>query len=96
MELKGLKAPLKIALMGCVVNGPGEAAEADIGIAGGRGTGMLFKKGVVVRKIREEEFIPVLLEEIQEMTDTGTSGKSKKSLEWGRPRKKAAGKAREA
>lgn len=69
-ELKGLKAPLKIALMGCVVNGPGEAAEADIGIAGGRGTGMLFKKGVVVRKIREEEFIPVLLEEIREMTDT--------------------------
>lgn len=68
MELKGLKAPLKIALMGCVVNGPGEAAEADIGIAGGRGAGMLFKKGKVIRKIREEDFIPVLLEEIREMT----------------------------
>ena len=66
-ELKGMKAPLKIALMGCVVNGPGEAAEADIGIAGGRGMGMLFKKGKVVRKIREEEFIPVLLAEIGEM-----------------------------
>ena len=70
-ELKGMKAPLKIALMGCIVNGPGEAAEADIGIAGGRGMGMLFKKGKVVRKIREEEFIPVLLAEIGEMTNTG-------------------------
>lgn len=68
-ELKGVKAPLKIALMGCVVNGPGEAAEADIGIAGGRGVGMLFKKGKVVRKIREEEFIPVLLKEIREMAN---------------------------
>jgi (E)-4-hydroxy-3-methylbut-2-enyl-diphosphate synthase len=67
-ELKGLKTPLKVALMGCIVNGPGEAAEADIGIAGGRGVGMLFKKGKIVRKIREEEFIPVLLEEIREMT----------------------------
>ena len=64
-ELKGMKAPLKIALMGCVVNGPGEASEADIGIAGGRGVGILFKKGKVVRKIREEEFIPVLIKEIR-------------------------------
>jgi (E)-4-hydroxy-3-methylbut-2-enyl-diphosphate synthase len=66
-ELKGMKTPLKIALMGCVVNGPGEAKEADIGIAGGKGAGMLFKKGKIVRKIREEEFIPVLLEEIRKM-----------------------------
>lgn len=70
-ELKGMKAPLKIALMGCVVNGPGEAAEADIGIAGGRGSGMLFKKGKGVRKVREEEFVPVLLEEIRLMTAEG-------------------------
>jgi (E)-4-hydroxy-3-methylbut-2-enyl-diphosphate synthase len=67
-ELRGMKGHLKIALMGCVVNGPGEAAEADIGIAGGRGGGILFKKGTVVRKIREEEFLPVLLEEIRMMT----------------------------
>jgi (E)-4-hydroxy-3-methylbut-2-enyl-diphosphate synthase len=66
-ELKGMKAPLKIALMGCVVNGPGEAAEADIGIAGGRGVGMLFKKGKIVKKIREEEFVPVLVKEIRKM-----------------------------
>jgi (E)-4-hydroxy-3-methylbut-2-enyl-diphosphate synthase len=65
--LRGAKTPLKIALMGCVVNGPGEAAEADIGIAGGRGAGMLFKKGKVVRKLREEEFVPVLLEEVRRM-----------------------------
>ena len=67
-RLRGMKTPLKIALMGCVVNGPGEAQEADIGIAGGKGSGMLFKKGKVVRKIKEEEFVPVLLEEIRQMT----------------------------
>jgi (E)-4-hydroxy-3-methylbut-2-enyl-diphosphate synthase len=67
-KLKGMKVPLKIALMGCVVNGPGEAAEADIGIAGGKGSGMLFKKGEVVRKLREDEFVPVLIEEIRLMT----------------------------
>jgi (E)-4-hydroxy-3-methylbut-2-enyl-diphosphate synthase len=65
--LKGMKAHLKIALMGCVVNGPGEAAEADIGIAGGKGGGLLFKKGQIVRKVREEEFLPVLLEEVGAM-----------------------------
>ncbi len=67
-ELKGMKTHLKIALMGCVVNGPGEAAEADIGIAGGRGTGMLFKKGKIVKKIREEEFVPVLLKEVRRLS----------------------------
>lgn len=66
-ELKGMKAPLKIALMGCVVNGPGEAAEADIGIAGGRGVGLLFKKGEIVRKIKEEDFVPVLLQEVRKL-----------------------------
>jgi (E)-4-hydroxy-3-methylbut-2-enyl-diphosphate synthase len=67
-KLAGLKSNLKVALMGCVVNGPGEAAEADIGIAGGRGSGLLFKKGKIVRKIREDEFVPVLIEEIERMT----------------------------
>ncbi len=66
--LVGMKENLKIALMGCVVNGPGEAAEADIGIAGGRGTGLLFKKGQVIRKIKEEDFVKVLLQEIEEIT----------------------------
>ena len=66
-KLAHVETPLKIALMGCVVNGPGEAVEADIGIAGGKGSGMLFKKGRVVRKIRESEFIPVLLAEVEKM-----------------------------
>jgi (E)-4-hydroxy-3-methylbut-2-enyl-diphosphate synthase len=63
--LAGRKDYIKVALMGCVVNGPGEAAEADIGIAGGNGFGMMFKKGVAYKKIKEKDFIPVLLEEIK-------------------------------
>jgi (E)-4-hydroxy-3-methylbut-2-enyl-diphosphate synthase len=54
--------------MGCVVNGPGEAKEADIGIAGGKGVGVLFKKGRVIRKVLERDFASVLLDEIQKMT----------------------------
>ncbi len=66
--IKKVAAPLTVAMMGCVVNGPGEAREADIGIAGGRGVGVLFKKGKVVRKLKEKDFVPVLLREIQQMT----------------------------
>ncbi len=68
-RLKGMKTYLKIALMGCVVNGPGEAAEADIGIAGGRGYGLLFKKGKVIKKVKENVFIATLIEEINAMVD---------------------------
>ena len=57
--------PLKIAIMGCAVNGPGEAREADIGIAGGDGTGVLFKKGKVVKKIPQEKIVEVLIEEVR-------------------------------
>jgi (E)-4-hydroxy-3-methylbut-2-enyl-diphosphate synthase len=66
-QLKGVKAYLKIALMGCVVNGPGEAAEADVGIAGGRGFGMLFKRGKIIRKVKEGDFVKVLMDEINTM-----------------------------
>jgi len=66
-RLAGRKDYLKIALMGCVVNGPGEAAEADVGIAGGRGAGMLFRKGRIIRKVREEDFVAVLLAEIEDI-----------------------------
>lgn len=66
-RLAGMKEYLKIALMGCVVNGPGEAAEADIGIAGGRNMGLLFKKGEAVRKIKEEELVDVLVDEVRNM-----------------------------
>ena len=56
-----------VALMGCAVNGPGEAREADIGIAGGIGEGLLFKKGEIVRKISEDKLVPELIEEIKKM-----------------------------
>ena len=59
-----MTAPIKIAIMGCVVNGPGEAREADIGIAGGDGVGILFRKGRVVKKFPEERLVEVLLEEV--------------------------------
>ncbi|MES0349881.1 MAG: flavodoxin-dependent (E)-4-hydroxy-3-methylbut-2-enyl-diphosphate synthase [Desulfobacteria bacterium] len=57
--------PVQLAVMGCVVNGPGEAREADIGIAGGKGHGVLFKKGKVVRKVQEDRLAEVLLEEVE-------------------------------
>jgi len=57
-RLLRVKTPLKVAIMGCVVNGPGEAKEADVGIAGGRGQGILFKKGEIVEKLPEEELMP--------------------------------------
>ncbi|MBW1840707.1 MAG: flavodoxin-dependent (E)-4-hydroxy-3-methylbut-2-enyl-diphosphate synthase [Deltaproteobacteria bacterium] len=57
--------PIKIAIMGCVVNGPGEAKEADIGVAGGDGTGVLFKKGKVIKKFPEEKLVEVLLKEVE-------------------------------
>ena len=55
---------IKVAVMGCVVNGPGEAKEADIGIAGGIGEGLLIKKGRVVKKLPEDELLPALKEEL--------------------------------
>ncbi len=58
---------LKVAVMGCVVNGPGEAREADIGIAGGNGEGLIFKKGKIVKKVREEELVDELIEQIKNM-----------------------------
>lgn len=58
---------IRVALMGCAVNGPGEAREADIGIAGGKGEALLFKKGQIIRKIKEESLISELIEEIKAM-----------------------------
>ena len=67
--LTGQKEYLKIALMGCVVNGPGEAADADIGLAGGKGQGMIFKKGKLWKKVAEKDFVNVLLREINVMIE---------------------------
>jgi len=58
-------APVKLAIMGCAVNGPGEAREADIGVAGGAGVGILFKKGEIVSKFPEDRLVEVLLEEVE-------------------------------
>ena len=55
---------IKVAVMGCVVNGPGEAKEADIGIAGGIGEGLLIKKGEIVKKVKEEELLETLRQEL--------------------------------
>ena len=63
-ELSDIQVPLKVAVMGCVVNGPGEAREADIGIAGGKGVGLVFKKGEIVRKVSEDKLVAALMEEI--------------------------------
>jgi (E)-4-hydroxy-3-methylbut-2-enyl-diphosphate synthase len=62
-----MKAPLKIAVMGCVVNGPGEAREADIGVAGGNGVGIIFKKGEIYKKVPEAELLAVFLEELHKL-----------------------------
>lgn len=61
------KKPIRVALMGCAVNGPGEARECDLGIAGGKGEGLLFKKGEIIRKVKEEHLIDALIEEIEKM-----------------------------
>lgn len=66
-RLKGIKAPLKVAVMGCVVNGPGEAREADIGIAGGGGKGVIIKKGKILRTCAESELEDELMKEIEEI-----------------------------
>ncbi len=63
-RLRDIKKPLTVAVMGCVVNGPGEAREADIGIAGGKGFGLLFKDGKVLKKIKEDQLLDALIEEI--------------------------------
>ena len=63
-KLAKSKEPLKVAVMGCVVNGPGEAAEADVGITGGRGVGIVFREGKIVCKVKEEELFNALFEEI--------------------------------
>ena len=57
---------MKVALMGCAVNGPGEAREADAGVAGGRGDAVLFRRGEIIRKIGEDEIISALISEIKD------------------------------
>lgn len=62
-----IEIPLKIAIMGCAVNGPGEAVEADIGLAGGAGQGLIFRKGELIKKVKEEDMVHELLNEIEKI-----------------------------
>ncbi len=68
------KTNIKVAVMGCIVNGPGEAKEADIGIAGGKGVGILFKKGKQIKKIKQEKLVDVLMDEIKKIEAQKVTG----------------------
>ena len=70
-RLEGVKKPVKIAVLGCVVNGPGEASEADIGLAAGKGVGILYRKGEVVRRVKESEIVDVIVEEVRNFKPEG-------------------------
>ena len=67
-KVRHMDKPITVAVMGCVVNGPGEAREADFGIAGSKGRGIVFKKGKVVKTVDEEELLDALFEEIDSYT----------------------------
>ena len=64
---KNIDKDIKIAVMGCAVNGPGEARDADIGIAGGNGDGLIFKKGEIFKKVKQEDIVGALMHEIERM-----------------------------
>ena len=66
-RISGIDKPIKVAVMGSVVNGPGEARDADIGIAGGKGEGLIFKKGEILRKVPEDKIVDELIKEIEKI-----------------------------
>ncbi|MFH1760196.1 MAG: flavodoxin-dependent (E)-4-hydroxy-3-methylbut-2-enyl-diphosphate synthase [bacterium] len=66
-QIKGKKLPIKVAVLGCVVNGPGEASEADVGIAGGNGMGIIFRKGREVARVPEKKMVEALVNEINKL-----------------------------
>lgn len=66
-RLEGINKPLRVAIMGCPVNGPGEAKEADIGIAGGQGEGLIFRKGKIIKKVKEDLLLDELIKEIENL-----------------------------
>lgn len=69
-----IKMPFSLAVMGCAVNGPGEAREADLGVAAGRGNGMIYREGKAIRRVKEDEIVPALLEEIDRFVKDKESG----------------------
>ena len=66
-RLRDCTKPITVAVMGCVVNGPGEARNADVGIAGGAGEGLLFRRGEVLRKVPQDKLVEALMEEIEKL-----------------------------
>ncbi len=84
-RLAGRRTPVKVSILGCVVNGPGEAREADLGIAAGKGKGVIFKRGEIIRHVLESEMVDALIEEIekweQEEAANGTLKTEKTSAE---------------
>jgi (E)-4-hydroxy-3-methylbut-2-enyl-diphosphate synthase len=68
--LEKLTVPLRVAVMGCVVNGPGEAREADLGVASGNGKGQIFVKGEVIKTVPESEIVATLIEEANRLAET--------------------------
>ena len=68
--LEGLEVPLRVAVMGCVVNGPGEAREADLGFASGNGKGQIFVKGVVIKTVPEAQIVETLIEEAMKLAES--------------------------
>jgi (E)-4-hydroxy-3-methylbut-2-enyl-diphosphate synthase len=67
--LEGLTVPLRVAVMGCVVNGPGEAREADLGVASGNGKGQIFVRGEVIKTVPEAQIVETLIEEAMRLAD---------------------------
>ena len=76
-KLEGIKDPIDVAVMGCVVNGPGEARGADVGIAGGNGEGLIFRKGEIIRKVPEENLVEELFKEIDAILEERKNNASK-------------------
>jgi len=74
-RLAHIREPITVAVMGCVVNGPGEAREADVGIAGGKGVGLLFKHGEILKKFDEKELADVLVKEVEEIVKKQVNSK---------------------
>ena len=72
---------VKVAVMGCVVNGPGESKEADLGIAGGKGVGLLFRKGEILKRLPEEELLGALREELEKLAEERGRGMNAAELE---------------
>ncbi|NLZ44591.1 MAG: flavodoxin-dependent (E)-4-hydroxy-3-methylbut-2-enyl-diphosphate synthase, partial [Clostridia bacterium] len=70
----GIATPLHLAVMGCMVNGPGEASRADLGLAGGKNEGVIFRRGKIIRCVRKEDLLPAFLEELEKLITGKNSG----------------------